>query len=316
MRERRLAKPYEFMTLALAMVLDALFGEPRWLWDRLPHPAVLIGRAIVWADQTVNRGSARRTKGVGLIVALVTAALLIGSLIASLGWPVEAFAAAILLAQRSLCDHVLAVADGLRDSLNQGRRSVAMIVGRDTAEMDETAVARAAIESAAENLSDGVIAPIFWFVVAGLPGMLAYKAINTADSMIGYRTERYEDFGWAAAKLDDGVNWPAARLTALLIVICESTLFLWPSVREEAPRHRSPNAGWPESALARSHGIALSGPRAYDGALREFPYVNPTGRKSLGPEDIDATVTALWRVWTMTLVGVITLAIVGALFFH
>ncbi|MEM1236153.1 MAG: adenosylcobinamide-phosphate synthase CbiB [Pseudomonadota bacterium] len=293
------------MTLALALILDALLGEPKWIWDRIPHPAVLIGRAIGWADATFNKGQNRTAKGVILLIALVLVSIIIGSAIADLGWWAEAIMAAILLAQRSLADHVRAVADSLRDSLAQGRRSVAMIVGRDTAEMDEPAVARAAIESAAENLSDGVIAPAFWFAIAGLPGMLAYKAVNTADSMIGYKTDRHGDFGWASARFDDLINWIPARLTALLILISHGALGLWPAVRREAPLHRSPNAGWPESALARSLGIALSGPRAYEGELRDFPFVNAPGRRDLGPADIDNAVSALWRAWAAALILVI-----------
>ncbi|MEM6390284.1 MAG: adenosylcobinamide-phosphate synthase CbiB [Pseudomonadota bacterium] len=295
------------MTLALAMVLDSLFGEPRWLWDRAPHPAVLIGRAIAWADRRLNRGDGKRAKGITLIVGLVAASIAIGAVIAALGWPFEALAAAILLAQRSLVDHVQSVADGLRLSLAEGRDAVAMIVGRDTNAMDDAAVSRAAIESAAENLSDGVIAPLFWFAIAGLPGMLAYKAVNTADSMIGYLTPKHAEFGWAAAKLDDLLNWVPARLTALLILASQTALERWPEVKTEAPRHRSPNAGWPESALARSLDIALSGPRAYEGEMRDFPFVNPDGLHDLRAPDIERAISALWRAWALALALVIAI---------
>ncbi|MEO0485358.1 MAG: adenosylcobinamide-phosphate synthase CbiB [Pseudomonadota bacterium] len=290
------------MTLTLALILDAVLGEPKWLWDRAPHPAVLMGRAIGWADKAFNTGNHKRAKGVLVTAALLMASLTIGTAIAALGWPIEAIVAAILLAQKSLVEHVQAVADALRNSLKEGRTSVAMIVGRDTAQMDEPAVARAAIESAAENLSDGVTAPAFWFAIGGLPAMLAYKAINTADSMIGYRTPRHEDFGWASARLDDVLNWIPARLTALLILATHGTLAKWADVRREAPKHRSPNAGWPESALARSLDIALAGPRAYDGALRDFPFVHPAGRRTLGPKDIEIATKALWRTWWAILV--------------
>ncbi|MEL6551015.1 MAG: adenosylcobinamide-phosphate synthase CbiB [Pseudomonadota bacterium] len=297
------------MILALAMVLDAIFGEPKWLWDRVPHPAVLLGRVIGWADWRFNQGPARKAKGAVLVIALLLMSLLAGSLIAALGWPIEALAAAVLLAQRSLADHVSAVAMALRDSLASGRRSVAMIVGRDTASMDAPAVSRAAIESAAENLSDGVIAPAFWFAIGGLPAMLAYKAVNTADSMVGYLTPKHAAFGWASARLDDALNWIPARLTALLFLAAHGRLDAWRAVRAEAPRHRSPNAGWPESALARARGIALSGPRAYDGELRAFPFVNPDGRRDLGPPDIDDAVRALWRVWALALALVVFTAL-------
>ncbi|MCH2076247.1 MAG: adenosylcobinamide-phosphate synthase CbiB [Rhodobacteraceae bacterium] len=287
--------------IALALVLDALFGEPKWLWDRFPHPAVVIGRAIGRAEFWLNNGEARKAKGVLLVVGLLIVSLLIGGALSWLPWPLQAVIAAILLAQRSLADHVQAVADALRLSSSDGRQAVAMIVGRDTAEMDASAVARSAIESAAENLSDGVTAPLFWLAIGGLPGMIAYKAINTADSMIGYRTPRHEEFGWAAARLDDLVNLIPARLTALLILLTQGGLRHWREVRREAPLHRSPNAGWPESALARSQGIALSGPRTYEGELRDFPFVNGSGKRSLAPTDIETAINALWRVWAACL---------------
>jgi len=177
---------------------------------------------------------------------LVAGAWLVAGVIAALplGWLWQILLAAILLAQRSLVDHVRDVADALQVSLGDGRRAVARIVGRDVSDMDGPAVARSAIESGAENFSDGVVAPAFWFAVAGLPGMLAYKAINTADSMVGYRTARYAEFGWAAARLDE------ARLSAVLILVIYGRLDLWDMVRRDAGLHRSPNAGWPEAAMA------------------------------------------------------------------
>ena len=207
------------MNLTAALILDALFGEPDWLWRRLPHPAVLLGRLVGALDDRLNRGGRRRAKGVLALIALIAFAATIGWVITILPLSplAEIIVAAILLAQRSLADHVAAVAAGLDESVEAGRAAVAHIVGRDTAAMDEPAIARAAIESGAENFSDGIVAPAFWFAVGGLPAMLAYKAINTADSMIGYRTERHEAFGWAAARLDDLVNLPASRLSALLI---------------------------------------------------------------------------------------------------
>ncbi|MEL6607969.1 MAG: adenosylcobinamide-phosphate synthase CbiB [Pseudomonadota bacterium] len=293
------------------MILDALMGEPRWLWSRVPHPAVLMGRAIGWADRTFNSGATRRAKGVVFAIALTIAAYAIGHATALLGPVAEVAVGAVLIAQKSLVQHVVAVADGLRQSTASGRAAVAMIVGRDTSDMTDSAVARAAIESAAENHSDGVVAPIFWFAVLGLPGLVAYKAINTADSMIGYRTPRHEEFGMASARLDDLVNWIPARLTAILILLVHGALRHWPEVRAEAPLHRSPNAGWPESAMARVHGIALSGPRAYDGQMQDFPFVNPSGQKDLGPRDIAAVTGTLWRVWALTL-GSIALLSLGA----
>ena len=296
--------------LVPALILDAAFGEPRWLWSRRPHPAVLMGRSIGALDRRLNRGEARRAKGVAAVAVLVAGAWAVGALIAAVPdfGLLEIIAAAILLAQRSLADHVTAVADGLRLSLAEGRQAVAQIVGRDTAAMQPPDVARAAIESAAENLSDGVVAPAFWFLVAGLPGMLIYKAVNTADSMIGHRTPRHEAFGWAAARLDDVLNWVPARLTASLIALAQGA-GNWRAIRRDAGLHRSPNAGWPEAAMAVALDVALSGPRSYHGKLQVFPWVWPEGRRDAGAADIDRAVAALWRTWALTLALVVLIAL-------
>ncbi|MEL6841242.1 MAG: adenosylcobinamide-phosphate synthase CbiB [Pseudomonadota bacterium] len=289
------------MTLILGMLLDAALGEPRWLWSRLPHPAVLIGRLISWCDDRFNRGDHQRLMGIMTIVELCIVAGALGWLLERVpGTIVDVLILAILLAQKSLVDHVGAVGAALRLSLGDGRRAVAMIVGRDTHDMDAPAVARSAIESAAENLSDGVIAPIFWFAVAGLPGLFIYKVTNTADSMIGYRTPRHEKFGWAAARFDDLLNLIPARLTALLIWAVTSRADPRPIIHE-APLHRSPNAGWPEAAMAHGLDIALSGPRSYDGQMRDYPFVNADGARDLTPDDVDRAVSVLWRVWGLTL---------------
>ena len=288
------------MTILLAMLLDAAFGEPKWLWSRLTHPAVLMGQTIDWADRRFNTGD-RLRNGVLVMAGLALGAVLLGAALASLGGLVEILVGAVLLAQRSLVDHVQAVGNALRLSVEDGRVMVARIVGRDTREMDQPAVARAAIESAAENFSDGVIAPLFWFALLGLPGLLLYKVTNTADSMIGYRTEKYEAFGKAAARFDDLLNWVPARLTALLFTLAFGVWRDWPEIARDARQHRSPNAGWPEAALARALNVALSGPRAYDGEMRDFPYVNATAPASVGPHHIDQSVTALWRVWGLSL---------------
>ena len=241
---------------------------------------------------------------------LVLGAWALGHMIAAIpdGGVLEVIVAAILLAQKSLVQHVQAVGDALRLSLGQGRRAVAMIVGRDTAALEEPAVARAAIESAAENLSDGVIAPAFWFLIGGLPGILIYKITNTADSMIGHRTPRHEEFGWAAARFDDLLNLIPARLTALLIALAHGWLDARPILRD-APLHRSPNAGWPEAAMAVVLDIALSGPRSYHGEMRDFPWVWPEGRRDIGPDAVDAAVSALWRAWALMLALVAALAL-------
>lgn len=290
------------MTLVLALLLDAAFGEPRLLWSRWPHPAVLMGRAVGWLDTHLNTGTHRHLRGIAALLALILGAGALGLLLAAVpGIWADVIVGAILLAQRSLADHVRAVAAALRLSVAEGRRSVAMIVGRDTASMDQPAVARAAIESAAENLSDGVIAPAFWLLVAGLPGILIYKAVNTADSMIGHRTPRHEQFGWASARFDDLLNLIPARLTALLIWLTRPRAGVWPAIIRDARLHRSPNAGWPESAMAQILDIALSGPRSYHGQSREFPWVHPQGRRDIGPDDIDTAVAVLWRTWAIGL---------------
>lgn len=289
------------MILILGMLLDAVLGEPRWLWSRVPHPAVRMGRLIGWCDTKFNKGAHRRLMGFMTIAELCVAAGILGWLIQLVpGYILDVIILAILLAQKSLVDHVQAVGDALRLSVGDARRSVARIVGRDTKDMDGSSVARSAIESAAENLSDGVIAPIFWFAVAGLPGLLIYKVTNTADSMIGYRTEKHEEFGWASAKLDDLLNLFPARLTALLIWAVTSRPNAQDIIRE-APLHRSPNAGWPEAAMAHGLGIALSGPRSYDGEVRDYPFVNDDGKHVLDADDIDRTVAALWKTWALTL---------------
>lgn len=293
-----------------ALLLDAALGEPRTLWDRWPHPAIVMGRAVGLADRRLNTGHARRAKGVLAIGILCGVAGLIGWAVAILPdfGVLEVIAAAILLAQRSLVDHVQSVGDALRLSLGDGQRAVARIVGRDTGALDSAGVARAAIESAAENLSDGVIAPAFWFVVAGLPGLMIYKAVNTADSMIGHRTPRFEAFGWAAARLDDVLNWVPARLTAALIALSHGRLAAT-SILRDARLHRSPNAGWPEAAMAVVLDVALSGPRAYDGRMQAFPWVWPEGRRDASPADIDASVAALWRAWGLALFIVACVAV-------
>ena len=290
-----------FAILALAMLLDAALGEPRWLWDRVPHPAVAAGRAVGWFDRRWNErageGARRRLRGVAMMAALGLVAIALGWIV-GLGGPLaEIIALAVLLAHRSLVEHVGAVADGLDASLEEGRGAVVRIVGRDTAAMDESEVARAAVESAAESLSDAVVAPALWFLVAGLPGLFLCKMVNTADSMVGYRTERHEAFGWAAARLDDLMNAVPARLTAVGILLAHGRLDAVREVEDDAGLHRSPNAGWPEAAMARVLGVALAGPRSYGGTMADYPHLNGAARMELGADDVRASVSTLWRVW-------------------
>jgi adenosylcobinamide-phosphate synthase len=296
--------------LLIALVLDAAFGEPRALWTRLPHPAVLMGRLVGWCDARFNTGTGRKTKGVATVMALGFGAVALGLVISELpGGPVwEAVLAAVLLAQKSLVDHVRAVAEGLRVSLDGGRRAVSMIVGRDVADLDEAGVSRAAIESAAENLSDGVVAPAFWFFVGGLPGILFYKIVNTADSMVGHRTERHGEFGWAAARLDDLLNWVPARITAILIALVRADAGALRVAVRDGPLHRSVNAGWPEAAMARALGLALSGPRSYAGATTSDPMLNAGGRRAATADDIEAAIGVLWRVWGGVFLTVVLIA--------
>ncbi|WP_424944516.1 adenosylcobinamide-phosphate synthase CbiB [Aliiroseovarius crassostreae] len=300
------------MTLVWAMLIDAFLGEPDWAWKRVPHPAVIMGRVIGWADQTFNHGDAKILKGTFVILVLAAFAGALGAAIPHLplGGLWEVLLAAILIAQKSLSAHVQAVADGLRKSLFHGRQAVSMIVGRDTSDMEPPAVARGAIESAAENFSDGVVAPIFWFVVAGLPGLMVYKLVNTADSMIGYRTEKHEEFGKFAARLDDVLNWIPARLSALVFMVARRKWDAWDVIRRDAPLHRSPNAGWPEAAMAAALNVALSGPRSYDGALRDYPWVNEEGAQEIGAKEVDQAVDMLWSAWLVLFVGALLLALV------
>ncbi|MDF1720470.1 MAG: adenosylcobinamide-phosphate synthase CbiB [Minwuia sp.] len=291
------------LLLVGALVLDALLGEPDWLWKRVPHPVVLAGRAISWLDHRLNKpddsSAERRRAGIVALVLLVLGAGILGSIIQNLpfGGLLSLIGAAILLAQRSLVDHVTAVANALEISLPQGRQAVAQIVGRDPETLDEAGVARAAIESAAENFSDGVVAPAFWFAVAGLPGIMVYKLVNTADSMIGHRTPRHEAFGWAAARLDDLMNLIPARLTALLFLAVGMVPGHLRTVWTDAPRHRSPNAGWPEAALAATMNIALAGPRHYAGKTVDDPWMNGNARKLANAGDIRRATGFVWRAF-------------------
>ncbi|MDE9451454.1 cobalamin biosynthesis protein [Aliiroseovarius sp. Z3] len=300
------------LILALALLLDALFGEPEWLWKHVPHPAVLMGRAIGWLDETFNKGDKQMAHGALGLMAFCLIAAMIGWVIADLsfGGVLEVIVVAILLAQKSLAQHVQAVADSLRQSVEQGRSAVSQIVGRDTAQMDGPAISRSAIESAAENFSDGLVAPAFWFLVAGLPGILIYKLVNTADSMIGYRTPRHEAFGKFAARLDDVMNWIPARLSALLFMISRRAWAAWRVIRRDGPLHRSPNAGWPEAAMAATLGVALSGPRSYEGEMRDFPWVNASGARDIGPKEIDQSVDLLWSGWLLMFGFVMLLVVV------
>jgi adenosylcobinamide-phosphate synthase len=290
------------LILACALLLDAALGDPGWLWRRAPHPIVLMGRLIGWLDDALNRGARdwlRRAAGVAALALVITitggVALALHFLFAqhSVGVTAEAVTAAILLAQRNLYDHVAAVESALREGgLIAGREAVSQIVGRDPNALDESGVCSAAIETLAENFSDGIVAPAFWYLIAGLPGIAIYKAVNTADSMIGHRTPHHEAFGWGAARLDDLANLIPARLSGLLTTIAAAipargnVRRAWTAMLRDAPRHRSPNAGWPEAAMAGALGIAIGGPRSYASQRLEAVRMNEGARPALTPADI------------------------------
>mgnify|MGYP001256198974 CR=1 FL=1 len=282
------------------MVVDAVIGEPKWLWRRLPHPVVVMGKVIELADRFLNKDSARKAKGIFFLVLLISSGVIIGVLISFLGPAASIICVAILTAQRSLADHVNQVAESLEVSLDQGRETVALIVGRETQNMNESEVASAAIESAAENFSDGVIAPLFWFLVGGLPGLLTYKIVNTADSMIGYKTAQHGQFGWASARCDDLLNLLPSRLSCLMLAVTGRVLYQAARITRDARLHRSPNAGWPEAAMAYSLDVALSGPRSYGSGKQEFPWVNQQGNFAKG-SDIRLSTKMLWSCWTLVL---------------
>jgi adenosylcobinamide-phosphate synthase len=269
------------IALALvAMLIELCFGYPKCLFRAIGHPASWMGRLIDALDRFLNRETAgpqaRRFAGtialllILLIVAAIAVVVQHELLRLRFGFLLVALLAASLIAQRSLHRHVADVADALETGgLAAGQAAVARIVGRDPASLDTAGVARAAIESLAENFSDAVVAPVIWLFIGGLPGIALYKAINTADSMIGHRTARHEAFGWAAARLDDLVNLPASRLSALLLIAVAALsrngfpAAAWRAVRRDAFRHRSPNAGYPEAAMAGALDLSLAGPRVY-----------------------------------------------------
>jgi len=276
------------MVVTAALMLDWLVGEPAALWRRVPHPVVLFGRAIGLLDHLGNRkerfsGRQRHLIGLVAIVVLASGAGLIGHFLAIGGIVVSLIATTILLAGRSLDDHIRAVSTALESDLTSARHAVGMIVGRDTSNLDAGDISRAAIETGAENLSDGVIAPAFWFLILGLPGLLAYKMVNTADSMIGYRNARYLAFGWAAARFDDILNYVPARITALLICLASipcagGVAKAFAVMQADARTHQSPNAGWPEAAMAGGLDIWLAGPRRYGNRMRNATRMNKTGK--------------------------------------
>ena len=311
-----------------ALAIEAAFGFPDALYRRIGHPVGWIGALIARCDRAWNRHEfslgRRRLLGLGTLLLLLFVSGLAGMIISLLAQDFLAWLASTLvcgalastlLAQRSLDAHVRAVAEALEQKgIEAGRHAVSMIVGRDTASLDEAGISRAAIESLAENFSDGVVAPLFWLLVAGLPGIFSYKAINTADSMIGHKSDSYLAFGWASARADDLVNLPASRLSALWLVLASTALSgLSPrraiaAVWRDAGRHRSPNAGWPEAAMAGALGLRLAGPRVYDGSLVDDDWVGD-GRETANAKDIRAALTHYRVACAIQLACVTALAI-------
>lgn len=304
--------------MALAMLIDAALGWPRAIFDRMGHPVTWIGRLIAAMESGFNTGHdilQRRRAGMiaTLIVVGVSAgvALAVQSMLPG-GWPgliLTAILAWPFLATRSLHDHVAAVVLPLATGdLSGARQAVSAIVGRDPAQLDQAGVARAAMESLAENTSDGVVAPLFWGLVFGLPGLVAYKAINTLDSMIGHRTERHEHFGWFAARLDDWVNLIPARLTSFLFALVSGRFGeAFAIMRRDARHHRSPNAGWPEAAMAGALGVRLSGPRAYADRIAPEPWINGSAPDPT-PADLDRGLSLYLRAMIALWLALVVLA--------
>ncbi|TGQ69474.1 cobalamin biosynthesis protein CobD [Mesorhizobium sp. M00.F.Ca.ET.186.01.1.1] len=304
----------------LSLIAESFLGYPDWLFRAIGHPVTWFGRLISFLDRRLNRATdpdaLRRQRGVQALLAIVLVPAVIGLCVqlvllwfVPMGLIIGALLATSLLSQKSLYEHVEAVADALDSGgLTMGRVSVSRIVGRDPEKLDRAGVCRAAIESLAENFSDGIVAPAFWTGVGGLAGGAAYKAANTADSMIGHRTPRHEAFGWAAARFDDWINLPASRLTALLIVLAAFLVDgaaprdAWQAVQRDAKKHRSPNAGWPEAAMAGALGLALAGPRSYGGVMVEDAFMGEGGRRDVDSGDIRRALK-LYRVADYLLIG-------------
>jgi adenosylcobinamide-phosphate synthase len=313
-------------TTLLALLIEATAGYPERVLAAIDHPVIWFGNLIDRLDRALNRpersAAFRKTAGVAalfVIVAVPAAAAFTVQwtlLLLPYGAVPVALLASSLIAQRSLHDHVRRVADALeQEGLDGGRKAVSQIVGRDPQSLDEAGVARAAIESLAENFSDGVVAPVFWLAVGGLPAGAAYKAVNTADSMIGHKTEQHRDFGYASARFDDLINLPASRLSALLIVAAAAMLDrevasrAWQAVRRDARKHRSPNAGWPEAAMAGALGLSLAGPRVYDGVTVDDAFMGD-GRRDANVEDIRAALKLYRRADLLLIALVAVLAVV------
>ena len=305
----------------LALLIERAFGYPPALFRLIGHPVTWMGALITWIEPRLNSGPARRWKGIIMLGLLLATGLAVSLLVVAVtrripfGWVIEAIFASSLLAQKELGRAVKSVADTLAVSLDSGRAAVSQIVGRDPHVLDSSGVAKAAIESLAESTSDGIVAPLFWLLVGGLPGIVLYKAANTADSMVGHKSERYAEFGWASARFDDLVNWIPARLTALLIAGASFLVrradpeHAWATALHDARKHASPNAGWPEAAFAGALGFALGGPRAYDGEIHDLPTFGD-GRSELTALDILKSLELYWMALNVLLGVTLIIALV------
>lgn len=278
-----------FALAALVLAVEMFVGYPPILFAAIGHPAQWIGRVITYLDEGLNdaevTANQNRLNGVFAMALLCAAvgipAWIVTTLLShiSYGWVINVALATAFIAQKSLRDHVAAVDRALGDSVAEARQAVAKIVGRDPSSLDENGIAKAALESLAENTADGITAPIFWYALLGLPGLVIYKVINTADSMIGHKSEKHLNFGWAAAKLDDLINLPASRLTGLMFAAAalltskQAAETALKTMWHDAGKHQSPNAGWPEASMAGALGVRFGGPRQYEGETVELSYM-------------------------------------------
>ena len=317
-----------FALAALVLIIESFVGYPQALDRLIGHPVQWIGKLIIYIDDGLNdpevEPAENRRHGI-LAITLVCAAVGIPSWLLSktlsqysYGWVLNVLIATAFVAQKSLRDHVSAVDRALGNSLAAARLEVAKIVGRDPEALDENGIAKAALESLAENTADGITAPIFWYALLGLPGLVIYKAINTADSMIGHKSEKYLHFGWAAAKLDDLVNLPASRLTGLMFAAAAwinskaDAQNALKSMWRDAGKHQSPNAGWPEAAMAGALDVRFGGPRSYNGETVELPYMGD-GSKNITPAEIGLGLDLYDRALSVLLLTAVLLAMVLSL---
>jgi adenosylcobinamide-phosphate synthase len=317
------------LILIVAFGIEAVLAYPAPLFRAIGHPVSWIGALIGAIDATLNQtdysDTMRRIAGIATMLLLLGVSLgsgfaleMVVHALPYLGLVLAILVVATLIAGGNLDQHVRVVASALRtEGLTGGRQSIARIVGRDPEALDEAGICRAAIESLAENASDGVMAPALWYLVGGLPGMIGYKAINTADSMIGHLSERYRAFGWAAARLDDLVNLPASRLTGLMFIAAAAVVpggsasSAWQAFRRDARLHRSPNAGWPEAAMAGALGLRLAGPRTYNGVVVDDHWMGD-GRAEATVQDIDRALTIYRTAFAGALIIVAVIGVIAA----